>query len=48
MVKLRGVKFLTKQEQLFLGIVIGLLVTGWLVKWYRASHPAPPATAAIE
>ncbi|MFZ1073803.1 MAG: hypothetical protein WAO21_10260 [Verrucomicrobiia bacterium] len=37
-----GVKGLTKQEQLVLCIVLGLLLTGWAVKTYRAAHP--PAT----
>ncbi len=32
--------WLTKQEQLVICIVIGLLVTGLLVKFYRAAHPA--------
>jgi hypothetical protein len=36
------VKFLTRQEILFLCVVAGLLLTGWLVKFYRAAHP--PAT----
>ena len=39
---------LTKQEQLVLGVVLGLLLTGWAVKTYRAAHPpiiaAQPAT----
>jgi hypothetical protein len=43
---------LTKQEQLFLCIVLGLLLTGWAVKTYRTAHftatkpgeGAPPAT----
>jgi hypothetical protein len=47
------VKGLTKQEQLFLVIVLGLLLTGWAVKTYRTAHPvatkqsegAPPAAA---
>jgi hypothetical protein len=34
---------LTKQEQLFLITVVGLLLTGWFVKYYRTAHP-PPAT----
>jgi hypothetical protein len=34
---------LTKQEQLFLVIVLGLLLTGWAVKTYRTAHP-PAAT----
>lgn len=33
-------KWLTKQEQIVLCIVIGLLLTGLLVKYYRATHPA--------
>ncbi|MGA9453352.1 MAG: hypothetical protein WBW41_18655 [Verrucomicrobiia bacterium] len=33
-------KGLTKQEQLVLCIVLGLLLTGWAVKTYRAAHPA--------
>jgi len=32
---------LTRQEQLVLCIVAGLLLTGWAVKWYRTTHPAP-------
>jgi hypothetical protein len=41
------VKGLTRQEQLVLCIVLGLLLTGWAVKTYRAAHPAGmnPATA---
>jgi hypothetical protein len=38
-----AVNRLTKQEQLFLIIVLGLLLTGWAVKAYRTAHP-PPAT----
>jgi len=34
---------LTKPEQLFLVIILGLLLTGWLVKFYRTAHP-PAAT----
>jgi hypothetical protein len=30
---------LTKQEQLVLCIVLGLLLTGWAVKAYRTAHP---------
>jgi len=30
---------LTKQEQLVLCIVLGLLLTGWAVKMYRTAHP---------
>ena len=32
--------WLTKQEQLIICLVIGLLVTGLAVKFYRAAHPA--------
>jgi hypothetical protein len=39
-----SVNRLTKQEQLFLVIVLGLLLTGWAVKAYRTAHP--PAAAA--
>jgi hypothetical protein len=35
---------LTKQEQLVLCVVLGLLLTGWAVKTYRAAHPAPAVT----
>jgi hypothetical protein len=40
-----SVNRLTKQEQLFLIIVLGLLLTGWAVKTYRTAHPT---TATIE
>jgi hypothetical protein len=35
---------LTKQEQLVLCIVLGLLLTGWAVKTYRAAHPPAAVT----
>ena len=35
---------LTKQEQLVLCIVLGLLLTGLAVKTYRTAHPTPVAT----
>ena len=35
---------LTKQEQLVLCIVLGLLLTGWAVKTYRAAHPSTAVT----
>ena len=35
---------LTKQEQLVLCLVLGLLLTGWAVKSYRAAHVAAPPT----
>jgi hypothetical protein len=42
---------LTKQEQMVLCFILGLLLTGWAVKTYRTAHPAqtpgqsPPAAA---
>jgi hypothetical protein len=30
---------LTKQEQMVVCIVLGLLLTGWAVKAYRTAHP---------
>ncbi len=36
--------YLTRQEQLVLSMVLGLLLIGWMVKAYRTSHP-PPAVA---
>jgi len=35
---------LTKQEQVVLCIVLGLLLTGWAVKIYRAAHPPAAMT----
>jgi hypothetical protein len=35
-----GMNWLTKSEQLVLGIVLGLLLTGLFVKHYRTAHPA--------
>jgi hypothetical protein len=32
--------WLTKQEQMIICVVIGLLVTGLTVKYYRSAHPA--------
>jgi len=32
--------WLTQQEKLIICLVIGLLVTGLAVKYYRAAHPA--------
>jgi len=37
------VNALTKQEQLVLCVVLGLLLMGWAVKAYRTAHP-PVAT----
>jgi len=38
---------LTKQEQLVLCIVLGLLLTGWAVKTWRTAHPPAPAAAPL-
>ena len=37
---IKAVSYLTRQERIVLCIVVGLLMTGWLVKWYRTAHPA--------
>jgi hypothetical protein len=38
---------LTKQEQMVLCVIVGLLLTGWCVKVYRAAHsPASPILSA--
>jgi hypothetical protein len=42
------VNYLTKQERTFLIVVLGLLVTGWMVKWYRTAHPAESSTVAVQ
>jgi hypothetical protein len=39
--------YLTKQEQLVLCIVVGLLLTGWMVKWYRTAHPVAVAAVVV-
>jgi hypothetical protein len=33
---------LTKQEQTVLILVLGLLLVGWAVKYYRTAHPSAP------
>jgi hypothetical protein len=38
-----GMIWLTKQEQLVLCVVLGWLLTGWVVKTYRTAHPAAAA-----
>ena len=35
-----GMNWLTKQEQFIICLVITLLVTGLVVKYYRTAHPA--------
>ena len=41
-----AVNHLTKQEQMFLIVVLGLLLTGWAVKTYHTAHP--PAAVPIQ
>jgi hypothetical protein len=41
------VNYLTKQELLVLGLVLGLLLTGLLVKTYRTAHPPATATRPV-
>ncbi len=38
----RHVNRLTRQEQIVLCVVLGLLLTGWAVKTYRTAHPGTP------
>ncbi len=38
-----GVNRLTRQEQLVICIILGLLLTGWGVKMYRTAHPPDQA-----
>jgi hypothetical protein len=42
-----SVSHLTKQEQIVLCVVIGLLLTGWAVKAYRQAHPPVAATLPV-
>jgi hypothetical protein len=39
---------LTKQEQLVICVVLGLLLTGLAVKTYRAAHPPAGASQAAK
>ena len=38
---------LTKQEQLVLCLVLGLLLLGWAVKSYRAAHPSAKLVQSV-
>ncbi len=38
---------LTKQEQLVLCVVLGLLLAGWAVKAYRTAHPPTQAAETV-
>jgi len=39
---------LTKQEQLVLGIILGLFLTGLAVKSYRSAHPPAQVVEAAQ
>jgi hypothetical protein len=39
---------LTKQEQLVLCAVIGLLLVGWVVKTWRTANPPPLAVEQVK
>ncbi len=41
-----GTNWFTKQERLVFLVAIGLLLTGWAVKFYRTAHP--PVTVVEE
>lgn len=43
-----AMNWLTKQEQRVICVVIGLLVTGLLVKFYRAAHPPTEASQSAK
>jgi len=45
---IEGMNWLTKQEQFIICIVIGLLVTGLAVKYYRAAHPAITSSQPVK
>jgi len=43
-----GVISLTKHEWRVIGVVVGLLLTGWAAKTYRAAHAGPkPGDTAL-
>jgi len=37
------VKYLTKQEQFVLCLILALVLAGWAVKVYRTAHPSDAA-----
>ena len=39
---------LTKQEQLVISIIIGLLLVGWAVKTWRTANPPAPAVEQVK
>ena len=38
---------MTKQEQLVVAAILGLLLVGWAVKVYRTAHPPEPAMTSV-
>ena len=40
--------WLTQQEKMIVCIVIGLLVTGLAVKYYRTAHPAAMSSQPVK
>jgi hypothetical protein len=43
----RLVHRLTKQEQIVLSLVLGLLLVGWAVKAWRTAHPGASPKASM-
>jgi hypothetical protein len=45
---INAVNYLTKQEQMVLIIVLGLLFIGWTIKAYRTAHPSTVAVQPVK
>jgi hypothetical protein len=45
---INAVNYLTKQEQMVLIIVLGLLFIGWTIKAYRTAHPSAVAMQPVK
>jgi hypothetical protein len=45
---INAVNYLTKQEQMVLIIVLGLLFIGWTIKAYRTAHPSAVAVQPVK
>jgi hypothetical protein len=41
------VRYLSRQEQIVLCLIIVLVLMGWAVKVYRATHPAAPVVLRL-
>jgi hypothetical protein len=39
---------MTKQEQLVISIIIGLLLVGWAVKTWRTANPPAPEVGQVK